>query len=469
MIDQYKLLAEPKSWCLQAPAGCGKTEEIVKAVKLCQGRQLILTHTHAGIASLKARLKKHQVPASQYKIDTIASWLLRYALAYPKISGLNVKQPEADQWNMVYAAAHELLTRRFIHDVIQASYTGIFVDEYQDCTRSQHAIIMQMAELLPVRMLGDPLQGIFGFRKDDPLVDWNRDVQANFSQLPDLTYPWRWRGKNDQLGDELMVLRYKLEQGAKINLLEFSEIKWAEWSIENELQACYEILDANGSVAVIHKWPSDAHNTARRMHGWFPSMEEMDCKDLMLTARELDKFTGPERVIKVILFAKKCMVVGTQLDVWLHLLSKKNIQEIYQRASGNEIAQIIIDIMENSSFEPVVRFLDMVRELPKVYTHRKELLSEMKRAIRVYIESHETSLHDAAWKARYRTRVMGRKPEKRIVSRTLLIKGLEFDHAIVLNADKLSDAKNFYVALTRGCQSLKVLSRSPEFQFGRVI
>lgn len=45
------------------------------------------------------------------------------------------------------------------------------------------------------------------------------------------------------------------------------------------------------------------------------------------------------------------------------------------------------------------------------------------------------------------------------MSRTLLIKGLEFDHALVLSADEL-DARNLYVALTRGSRSLTVLTAS---------
>jgi DNA helicase-2/ATP-dependent DNA helicase PcrA len=47
-----------------------------------------------------------------------------------------------------------------------------------------------------------------------------------------------------------------------------------------------------------------------------------------------------------------------------------------------------------------------------------------------------------------------------IVSRTVLVKGLEFDHALVLDADSM-DAQNLYVAMTRGSRSLTVLSKRP--------
>jgi DNA helicase-2/ATP-dependent DNA helicase PcrA len=58
---------------------------------------------------------------------------------------------------------------------------------------------------------------------------------------------------------------------------------------------------------------------------------------------------------------------------------------------------------------------------------------------------------------RDRGRQTGRRVEYRTVSRTLLVKGLEFDHAIVLNADA-HNRSNLYVALTRGSRSLTVLS-----------
>ena len=47
----------------------------------------------------------------------------------------------------------------------------------------------------------------------------------------------------------------------------------------------------------------------------------------------------------------------------------------------------------------------------------------------------------------------------RVISRTLLVKGLEFDHAIILDFAELNSAKEKYVALTRPRRSLTVLLR----------
>jgi len=73
----------------------------------------------------------------------------------------------------------------------------------------------------------------------------------------------------------------------------------------------------------------------------------------------------------------------------------------------------------------------------------------------------ELSLADAAEKYhgefRHKGRPVGRR---RLIGTTLLVKGLEFDHAIVLDAASLSK-KELYVALTRGARSLTVISTNP--------
>lgn len=104
------ILATSERACITAPAGCGKTELIARAVgHRIKGRQLILTHTHAGVKALRDRLRKLGVPGVYYHVDTIAGWLLRYALAFPGLSGLKTFHPQADEWDKVYEGASQLL------------------------------------------------------------------------------------------------------------------------------------------------------------------------------------------------------------------------------------------------------------------------------------------------------------------------------------------------------------------------
>ena len=60
---------------------------------------------------------------------------------------------------------------------------------------------------------------------------------------------------------------------------------------------------------------------------------------------------------------------------------------------------------------------------------------------------------------REQNRLVGRPLPRRAVGSTLLLKGLEAAVAVILNADAL-DARNLYVAMTRGSKALTVCASS---------
>ena len=59
-----------------------------------------------------------------------------------------------------------------------------------------------------------------------------------------------------------------------------------------------------------------------------------------------------------------------------------------------------------------------------------------------------------------RVRHQGRKIEGKCFGTTLLTKGLEFDTVIVYDANKFEDSKNFYVAISRACKKLVIITES---------
>jgi DNA helicase-2/ATP-dependent DNA helicase PcrA len=67
-------------------------------------------------------------------------------------------------------------------------------------------------------------------------------------------------------------------------------------------------------------------------------------------------------------------------------------------------------------------------------------------------------LPQAVAAARNRSRHIGRLNPRRTLGTTLLVKGLEYDRAVVFNADELS-VNELYVAITRGAQALTIVSR----------
>jgi hypothetical protein len=201
-----------------AAAGCGKTEQIVKATSGSAERRLILTHTHAGVDALRKRLNENNVPSARYTIDTIAGWCLRYAASYPARSELTVIEPRDDQdWTAVYQSTLKLFASGAVTRVLRISYCGVFVDEYQDCGDLQHQVVAALVAILPVSVFGDPLQAIFDFKGQAP-VDWQASVFPKFPLVRTLTEPHRWlKYGNLALANWLKIVRPALETGRPID------------------------------------------------------------------------------------------------------------------------------------------------------------------------------------------------------------------------------------------------------------
>lgn len=458
-----EMLAASRQAYMISPAGFGKTETITMSVAIEHGRQLILTHTHAGVHALRSRLRKREVSPSKYEVETIAGYALKYAAAYQSVSGLSELRPCGSGWNHVYDAASLVLHRPIVQDVIRSSYSGLYVDEYQDCMAKQHNVIMAIAKIIPCRVVGDPLQGIFDFDKANPMIDWCTQVYPDFEEIPSPSIPWRWQA-NPEMGEWLSVVRGRLIAGTAIDLTNTpSCVRWVEFSRDGQREACFQAAKKPGSVVAIRKWPNLCHEVAQSLCGVFTSMEEMDCKDLLGWCDVIERADGCERAVAVIKFASDCMtVVSTVLRKARRRLENGDLPKPEDQA-GLEVAAALTTLASSDDLKPLLPALKAIEALPGKVVFRRELWGEMIRAVQEYHSGSYSSLREAAWSVRNRARILGRSVEYRTVSRTLLVKGLEFDNVIVLNADEL-DAKNLYVALTRASRCITVLSARPVIQ-----
>ena len=304
-----------------APAGYGKTHLIAMAVKAATKRQLILTHTFAGVNSIKTKMTALGVPSSKYQIDTIASWSLRLCLSYPKTSGWKVEHPTNKQWNKLYESCSGLLGKAFVRRIVAATYAGVYVDEYQDCSHLQHSLVCAFGEFLPCRILGDPMQAIFDFSVDEGQpVDWAVSVYPTFTCLGQLETPWRWKMAGDpKLGAWLKKARETLEQGQKIDLLNGLPecVKRAyttpEFLAAKQYNSLMGLLGHNDSVIALHggdqKSKNKTHDLALRLAGRFSSIEEVEGKALHSFVKKLVAAkTTRAGFLLAVGFAKKCFM-----------------------------------------------------------------------------------------------------------------------------------------------------------------
>ena len=464
-----RLLASASNVAVVLPAGAGKTELIARATGFASetaGRQLILTHTHAGVHALRARLARLGVAPQSYILTTIAWWALKWALHYPSVSGLRITQPDTpDEWNAVYEGVRLVLANPHLASSVRESYGGGFVDEYQDCTLRQHSLSLALAQLLPLRVLGDPLQGIFGFTRESVL--WSRDVESSFVPLQVEEHLWRWAESNPKLGEWLLELRKALLEGEPIDLAAAS-IKWKPTvSPASQISTSKAVAhDEAASVVAILKWPSQCHSLAKKLGGAFSSMDELESKDLLKHAEAIDlASSGCAVALELLRVARECVtgLPGTVTTMQTNLEADR-LPRVTASTPNVPVVQAVLAIAESPTPANVLAAAETIEAIPGVFVHRIEFWQAIKRSIAVQRDEELDSTQAAAVIVRDRMRENGRAAQQRTVSRTLLVKGLEYDHAVVLNAGVL-DAQEFYVAATRGRRTLNILSEKRVLRF----
>ena len=473
MSDLPYFLAEYKGegGYVVAPAGYGKTHLIAESTALCSGRQLILTHTYAGVHALRRKMRVLGVCERLYRIDTIASWALRLSLAYPEASGWSDERPaDSECWNSLYIACANLLDHEFVRRIIRASYNGLYVDEYQDCSIHQHAIVVKLAKNLPCRILGDPLQSIFDFDGQNP-VDWRSEVQGGFECLGELKDPHRWiqAGASD-LGLWLKSVRDCLEQDKPIDLNVglpkevriLSSDSNPRALVQAQSNVCrYFECGSNQKIIAIHKgdqqYKAKCHSLSRSLAGRFSSIEEVEGKDLFLFIRKLeDASNNTARLKEVIEFSKRCMTgVTKNLPAGT---SRGEHVDIRTKTRNPEVAREANVYLLTSEVSALRGFLLALKETEGVNVFRGDLFFRAIETLNKSILNPGLSLKAAAERFHVEFRHKGRPiGRSRLIGTMLLVKGLEFDHAIVLDAASLSK-KELYVALTRGSRTLTIVS-----------
>lgn len=419
--------------------------------------------------ALRRRLTQLGAPTKAYELETIAGWALRLASSFPRTAGLSNPTPRTnDDYTAVYRGARVVVGLKPIQEILRASYSGVYVDEYQDCTIEQHDLVVALSAVLPCYVVGDPLQGIFGFRKN-PVVDWAQHVAQAFDDVPGPTVDWRWKNSNPDLGAWLQGVRAKLIVGDGIDLSN-APVRWLEGDTDTarrtrQLQACFDAARMNGdSVVAIHRWPNQCHAIASKLRGLYTCVEPMDVGDLYQFAERIGSASGLARAIAVLDFAGTCMTcIKTELKTIRKAFASGRVPSVRKHQAQ---LNALLEVSGRDDLRTICAALDALCNVEGAVVYRRELLHEMQRAVRACAAGEAPSMSEAAWIVRSRTRRAGRRLSRCVVGTTLLVKGLEFEHAVVLDADGY-DTKNLYVALTRGSKTLTIVSRSSFLQPSR--
>lgn len=450
-----------------APAGCGKTQLICDTLARHKGQKpiLVLTHTNAGVVALRNRLAKAEVSPASYRLTTLDGWALRLATMFPERSGYGAAIPAQPNYPAIRKAVYSLLKEKHISDILRASYERLLVDEYQDCSWCQNAIVFYTAKILPTCILGDPLQAIFDFDENDKLADWEKHVCAYFPLIAELDYPWRWinAGRED-LGKWLLNVGKKLRAGIPIDLhLVPKEVTWvqldgsaddqtrrfnaAQWQGESSSDRVLVIGDSR-DAAMRHQLASKIPGAA--------VVEPVDLKDMVEFARTLD-LDAPNALSAVMGFATKIMS-NVDVNDLLNRVNSLAVGVTQREPSKTEKAAIAFN--QHRTHQAAAILLSALSSEAGTSTYRPAVLRTFLQALELASRTQSLSLQEAAIRVREQNRMVGRPIPKRAVGSTLLLKGLEAEGVVILNGDGLN-SRNLYVAMTRGSKSITVCSRSP--------
>lgn len=359
-----------------------------------------------------------------------------------------------------------MLAKKFIRHVVAATYAGVYVDEYQDCSDLQHSLVCALAEFLPSRILGDPMQAIFDFDEGKP-VDWSVSVYPHFECLGQLETPWRWENAGQpKLGAWLKAARTTLEQGQKIDLLNglppcvVRVYTDPEYLASKQYSSLCNLLGHDESVIALHGGDQQSkhktHLLARTMAGRFSSIEEVEGKEL----HSFFKKFGTAKTVQAgfllaLEFAKKCFTgVGNALTAGT---KKGEVAKQSKRTKYPLVLDAANTYLTNPTSGHLKSFFLALKANPETSAYRRDLLYRFLNVLKIHVDGEGANLSEAAKLYQREMRHTGRPiSHRKLIGTTLLVKGLEYDHAVILDADALN-AKDLYVAMTRGSKSLTII------------
>lgn len=442
------------------PAGAGKTELIaasVAAIAKNGGTSLVLTHTHAGVDALRKRMKKFGIGHEQVVVRTIDSWSYNLIAHFPQLAKLAV--PDVPDWSKAgdyHRAAACAARSKAVRRMLKISYSNLFIDEYQDCLADQHELAVALSQVLPTTVLGDPLQSLFNFGRHQP-VDWDFDVLPNFPAVTVTHRPRRWDPNHIPLGAWLVSIRDNLTNSRPIDLT-LAPVTWVQrWDGQTFVDSCYAALGLDGTIAVLGQFRPDCVHAAGRLGGSYSVMEAIDEKIPVALARKIDTQEGVEVAQAIVKFAIDC---SSGIPKHISAEKRRRLGEgksFTTRSDDLKPAyEALLRLRSTPTVGAVHTALDLLGNLPGVTIHCREAWNEITRSVSISMTDDCTAA-EALQRIRNHARATGRRSSGRVVSRPLLVKGLEYDHVIILNPAKYS-AQELYVALTRGSKSVTVIS-----------
>ena len=439
-----------------APAGHGKTRLIAATIAAHPSlRFLVLTHTNAGVMALKRRIASIPRVGPKPQVETLSSLALRVTRAFP----VEVEWIEADviDHGGALAASRIVLERPTVVAALSHSYDALIVDEYQDCSHAQHELVKILATRLPTAVLGDPMQGIFDFNEELPMVNWS-DVEEQFPSLGSLVTPHRWTNSSPRLGAWIAGARQRLNDGQGLGIEASSPVNISYLRQPATQGGLAGLIPRDGTLAIIIG-DSKKHwmiaQTAKSLTGRVAVLEAVEMSDLVNVAVGMSQEVDlPSAVLQLIDFATK---VSTNVRTSQVATIERNLKKSGTAGAGRSAtADAVRRVLESETCDSLDALLGLLTSGSGRNVSRPDLLRPMRRTLKAIGSGALAEMPDAVRSVleSQRNEMHGSLTRRCLVGSTLRMKGLEFDHVILLEPSTMPSKEHLYVAMSRATTSL---------------
>ena len=186
-------------------------------------------------------------------------------------------------------------------------------------------------------------------------------------------------------------------------------------------------------------------------------VESIDDKSFYSNCASFDSSIGYPLIANIVNLMRK---IGTKskIDIWFKETGLlKNKRSAKEQQIRRHLETIINQLLSKKSYSNILSLIEAIEGLPEVKIYRKEFLQDICKSLKE-AERFGISATESIERNRNLLRQKGRKIQGKGIGTTLLTKGLEFDTVVVLNAHRFTDRKHLYVALTRCCKQLIIIS-----------
>ena len=200
----------------------------------------------------------------------------------------------------------------------------------------------------------------------------------------------------------------------------------------------------------------------------FILLDAIDQKEYYDRAKEIDHIitsisSAHKKYDRVTDLLKNLSFKSKDIFPWIrdnHVVKKTK----EERELSAELDSLCTSFFTSPSLSGVKGLIDFFSNRLSLTVKLPSVLHAERQCISAAIEKG-ASVYSCMVEYKNRIRKGGRKIEGSCIGTTLLTKGLEFDNVLVLDAHRIVDKENFYVAISRACKNLVIVSKSPFLSF----